>query len=186
MNTRITHPQAAPTRITTTLFWVGEKATPQNSVSNDQSAWDPDWMLRYGGSDSPESGTRHNYIPVTFVPGLNPFYVALPYNDVEQHHTRPEAARVIPYTARIIRLSGCGTKRPAWRPHTAGTVTRRSRRKRFTQRPQRTTARRPTPNSELQTPSAQLYSALGTRHPSSFVAFVAFHGSVRTGQYVCS
>lgn len=83
--------------ITTTLFWVGEKATPLNPVSNEQSAWDPEWMLRYGGSDSPESATRQNYIPATFVPGLNPFYVALPYNDVDQHHTRPEAARVIPW-----------------------------------------------------------------------------------------
>ncbi|MBV8899362.1 MAG: hypothetical protein JOY92_04530 [Verrucomicrobia bacterium] len=83
--------------ITTTVFWVGEKANPQNPVSNEQSAWDPDWMVRYGGSDSPESGIRQNYVPATFVPGLNPFYVALPYNDVEQHHTRPEAARVIPW-----------------------------------------------------------------------------------------
>ena len=30
--------------ITTTVFWVGEKAAPQNPVSNEQSAWDPDWM----------------------------------------------------------------------------------------------------------------------------------------------
>ena len=84
-------------KITTTVFWVGEKAAPQNPVSNEQSAWDPDWMSHYGGSDEPDAGVRQNFIPATFLPGLNPFYVALPYNDIEDHHTRPEAARVIPW-----------------------------------------------------------------------------------------
>ena len=29
-----------------------------------------------------------NFIPVNFVPRQNPFYVALPYNDVEGGHTK--------------------------------------------------------------------------------------------------
>jgi hypothetical protein len=36
-------------------------------------------------------------LPSSFVPRQNPFYVALPYNDVDDHHTKPEAAQVIPW-----------------------------------------------------------------------------------------
>jgi hypothetical protein len=100
--------------ITTTVFWVGEKAAPVNRVSNEQSAWDPDWMLRYGGSDSPGGGTRQNYIPAGFVPGLNPFYIALPYNDVEQHHTRPEAVRVIPWFKSSFVRDGDSVCKGRW------------------------------------------------------------------------
>jgi hypothetical protein len=100
--------------ITTTVFWIGEKATPLNPASNEQSAWDPDWMSRYGGSDNPDAGTRQNYVPSTFVPGLNPFYVALPYNDVEDHHTRPEAARVIPWFKTAFVRDGNSVCKGRW------------------------------------------------------------------------
>ena len=78
--------------ITTTIFWVGEQATVNNPVSNDKSAWDIGWFSNYGGYDSPNSDDRRNFIPTNFVPRQNPFYVALPYNDVDDHHTKPEAA----------------------------------------------------------------------------------------------
>jgi len=83
--------------IATTVFWVGEQATVNNPVANDKSAWDSGWISSYGGTDSPNSEDRLNFIPSTFIPRQNPFYVALPYNDVDDHHTKPEAAQVIPW-----------------------------------------------------------------------------------------
>jgi hypothetical protein len=83
--------------IVTTIFWVGEQATVNNPVSNDKSAWDSGWISSYGGTDSPNSVDRVNFLPSSFVPRQNPFYVALPYNDVDDHHTKPEAAQVIPW-----------------------------------------------------------------------------------------
>jgi hypothetical protein len=79
--------------IVATVFWIGERATEGNSVSNTESAWDASWLAHYGGEDNPEQ--RANFIPTAFRPGLNPLYVALPYNDVDDHLTRPEAAQVI-------------------------------------------------------------------------------------------
>ena len=70
------------TNIVTTVFWVGEPAGANNPVSNDTSSWDPNWTGNYGGLDNPDSSTRRNYIPVAFIPHQNPFYCALPYNDV--------------------------------------------------------------------------------------------------------
>src|ERR1700722_1792689 len=83
--------------IAATVFWVGEPATVNNPVSNDQSAWDSGWISSYGGTDSPNSVDRTNFVPSSFISRQNPFYVALPYNDVDDHHTKPEAAQVIPW-----------------------------------------------------------------------------------------
>ncbi len=63
--------------ITTTCFWAGESAASGGGVSNAVSAWDRSWVLN--------------------VPHQNPFYFALPYNEVENGHTRPEAPTVIPW-----------------------------------------------------------------------------------------
>jgi hypothetical protein len=64
-------------------------------VPNTASAWDPSWATHFGGEDSPIA--RMNFKPVSFTPRQNPFYVALPYNDVDDHHTKSEAAKVIPW-----------------------------------------------------------------------------------------
>src|SRR5271163_3779909 len=37
--------------IVTTVFWVGERPTENNPVPNTRSAWDPDWVVNYGGYD---------------------------------------------------------------------------------------------------------------------------------------
>jgi hypothetical protein len=84
-------------KIVTTTFWVGEKATRNNPVPNSASSWDPDWAANYGGSDNPESRGRKDFIPVNFTPRQNPFYVALPYNDLEKTGFKPEASKVIPW-----------------------------------------------------------------------------------------
>jgi hypothetical protein len=81
--------------IIATVFWVGELASELNPISNVESAWDADWVMHYGGEDDPL--VRLNFMPLSFVPKLNPFYVALPYNDVQEHHTKPDAAKTIPW-----------------------------------------------------------------------------------------
>jgi len=81
--------------IVTTVFWIGEGAAKSNPVANTQSAWDLSWDRHYGGYDSPTD--RAKYIPARFIPNQNPFYVALPCNDVKHRHTNPEAAKLIPW-----------------------------------------------------------------------------------------
>jgi hypothetical protein len=87
--------------IVTTTFWVGEDATANNPVPNRESCWDPNWARNYGGDDPPDAAERtKDYIPATFVPRQNPFYIALPYNDMEHGVIKAEAAQVIPWFPR--------------------------------------------------------------------------------------
>ena len=83
--------------IVTTIFWVGEQPTANNPVPNRTSSWDPEWQRSYGGFDNPDANSRRDYVPASFVPKQNPFYVALPYNDVTHGTTKPEAPQVIPW-----------------------------------------------------------------------------------------
>lgn len=100
--------------ITTSVFWIGEPASPEHPVSNEKSAWDPDWVLRYGGVDNPDATARRNFIPAGFVPGLNPFYVALPYNDVDDQRTKPEATLVIPWFRAAFARDGASVCKGRW------------------------------------------------------------------------
>src|ERR1700730_9917099 len=100
--------------IATTLFWVGEPASVNNPVSNDKSAWDTGWVSSYGGTDSPDPEDRLNFVPVTFTPRQNPFYVALPYNDIDDHHTKPEAAQVIPWFNNSFVRDGQSVCKGRW------------------------------------------------------------------------
>jgi hypothetical protein len=85
------------TNIVTTVFWVGEQAGDNNPVPNNRSSWDLNWTANYGGYDNPDSSRRRDYIPAGFTPRLNPFYCALPYNDVSHGQFKPEAPLVIPW-----------------------------------------------------------------------------------------
>jgi hypothetical protein len=100
--------------ITTTVFWVGEEATVNNPVANDKSAWDGVWRSSYGGYDNPRPAARVNFVPTNFQPRQNPFYVALPYNDVDNHHTKPEAAQVIPWFRRSFVRDGQSVCKGRW------------------------------------------------------------------------
>ena len=105
--TLVTEPTTAPVDaqsrypwkrdIVTTTFWIGESPTKNNPVPNHASSWDMDWAKKYGGTDSPDKNARVDFRPASFVPGQNPFYVALPYNDVQASGHKPEASRVIPW-----------------------------------------------------------------------------------------
>jgi hypothetical protein len=84
--------------IVTTTFWIGETPTHNNPVPNDSSCWDPKWAHNYGGNDAPEAAQRtSDYIPATFTPSQNPFYIALPYNDMEHGQHKAEASQIIPW-----------------------------------------------------------------------------------------
>ncbi len=84
--------------ITSTVFWIGEMPSGRNKVPNHKSSWDGNWMQNYGGYDDPNPSNRINYRPKGFIPKLNSFYVALPYNDVMGYaRHKAEASRVIPW-----------------------------------------------------------------------------------------
>ncbi|RYD26862.1 MAG: hypothetical protein EOP86_25345 [Verrucomicrobiaceae bacterium] len=69
--------------ISTTIFWIGEAAEGRNTVPNHKSSWDTQWETNYGGFDDPNRENRtYDYRPKDFIPRLNPFYVALPFNDL--------------------------------------------------------------------------------------------------------
>jgi len=82
--------------ITATIFWIGEKPTEKNPTPNHASSWDTKWQLNYGGFDDPKNRAAVGYRPAGFIPKLNPFYIALPYNDRHNHrYIKPEVPRVI-------------------------------------------------------------------------------------------
>jgi hypothetical protein len=80
----------APTRnypwksdIITTVFWIGEGGSALSSTTNVQSAWDMNWIHHNGGTDDPDEMSRMSgYSSLTHASTLNPFYVALPFNDL--------------------------------------------------------------------------------------------------------
>ena len=102
------------TNIVTTVFWIGEQAGGNNPVPNYKSSWDADWTGNYGGFDNPDSSARRNYIPVAFVPRQNPFYCALPYNDVTHGQFKPEAPLVIPWFKQAYTEAGHSVCQHRW------------------------------------------------------------------------
>ena len=98
--------------IVTTVFWIGEQAAKNNPVPNDKSSWDARWMNNYGGVDRPT--VRHEYLPVGFKPGQNPFYAALPYNDITGKGTKPEARMVIPWFKEEFARDGTSVCKGRW------------------------------------------------------------------------
>jgi hypothetical protein len=100
--------------IVTTIFWVGESASARNPVHNRSSSWDLNWESSFGGFDDPDPTHRRNFIPVNFVPRQNPFYCALPYNDVTHGATKPEAALVIPWFKNAFVRPGQSVCHDRW------------------------------------------------------------------------
>ena len=107
--------------ITATVFWIGEQPTQNNPTPNNKSSWDQQWSSNFGGYDDPEPSARvanhstFDFRPKGFTPRLNPFYIALPYNDVEgwARH-KPEAAKVIPWFNRMNPAPGKTVLKGRW------------------------------------------------------------------------
>ena len=97
-------------QVTCTIFWIGEQPSARNPTPNSKSSWDQRWTENFGGYDDPEPANRlanhttGEFRPKAFVPKLNPFYIALPYNDVigSSIH-KPEAARGVRRIRRRCR-----------------------------------------------------------------------------------
>jgi hypothetical protein len=87
--------------IIATVFWVGEAGTEDNDfIQNRSSAWQDDWMGHFGGEDYPDN--RCGNYPCGFTPKENPFYFALPFNDI-QENGRPKGNSVL---SRITWYAG--------------------------------------------------------------------------------
>lgn len=106
-------PGAWKRNVIATVFWVGELPTENNPTPNVMSAWDQNWQSNFGGYDHPEK--RDGYLPAGFVPSLNPFYIALPYNDVAKGGVhRPEASEVIPWFWESYHGDGISVCKGRW------------------------------------------------------------------------
>jgi hypothetical protein len=92
------------TDILATTFWVGEVVHPK-AEDGSQSTYDSKWIQSYGGCDgtaSPacrsETRTASNgYAPTTVTARENPFYLGLPYDDINDEAAFKERATVIPW-----------------------------------------------------------------------------------------
>ena len=100
--------------IVTTVFWVGESAGQNNPVHNHSSSWDLNWGRASAVSTIRIRGARRGYIPANFVPRQNPFYVALPYNDVTRGTTKPESRICIPWFKDEFVKEGQSVCRDRW------------------------------------------------------------------------
>ncbi len=109
-----THPWRR--NITASVFWIGEKATAANPRHNRASSWDTQWMRSYGGFDDPDRANRTaDYCPKGFTPKLNPFYIALPYNDrINWEKTKSSARRVIPWFKHAFERPGKSVCHGRW------------------------------------------------------------------------
>lgn len=87
--------------ITVTVFWIGEEGNEENGfIPNLQSAWDDKWMEHYGGVDDPNH--RNGSHPADLTPKENPFYFALPYNDLDDDGIRRANANdVVPWSDEL-------------------------------------------------------------------------------------
>jgi hypothetical protein len=109
--------------IVTTVFWIGEKPTPNNPTPNRSSSWDANWTKSYGGFDDPDRADRRDFAPANFTPQQNPFYVALPYNDKSINGHRPEAPRVVPWFKDAYQGPAASTCKGRWIAIRKGTKT---------------------------------------------------------------
>ena len=88
--------------IKTTYFYIGEKSGYRSGViDNGSSAWTKDWVKAYGGVDDPRK--RDGYFPSDFVPKENPFYCALPFNDINRHGHKKGLEKIIPWKEELDR-----------------------------------------------------------------------------------
>ncbi|MBT8161160.1 hypothetical protein KKI43_12010 [Arthrobacter sp. GN70] len=95
------------TGIVATTFWVGEIFDP-NAADGSQvmSTYDSQWMQNYGGCDgvmvdktcqTEARSQAKGYAPTSMTPKQNPFYLDLPFDDVNDPTAFAERASVIPW-----------------------------------------------------------------------------------------
>ena len=96
------------TSIVATTFWVGEIVDPSASDgSQEVSAYDDAWLTNYGGCDGviAEDGSCQterrvaddDYFPTRMTPRQNPFYLDLPFDDVNNPTAAAQRSTVVPW-----------------------------------------------------------------------------------------
>jgi hypothetical protein len=95
------------TGIVATTFWVGEIFDPGSPDGSQQiSTYDAQWMKHYGGCDgivvrgscqTQRRSAANGYFPTAMVPRENPFYLDLPFDDVNDAAAFARRAAVIPW-----------------------------------------------------------------------------------------
>ncbi|MCL2536536.1 MAG: hypothetical protein FWE39_20435 [Nocardiaceae bacterium] len=95
------------TNIVATTFWVGEIFDPTaEDGSQEMSTYDSNWLESYGGCDGvtgdgvcrTEARTADNgYFPTHMTPRENPFYLDLPFDDVNDETAFAQRGSVIPW-----------------------------------------------------------------------------------------
>jgi hypothetical protein len=97
------------TNIVTAAYVIGS-----SSDQHTGSAWDSDWQNHYGGVDPLDRGSRRNFLPEEFTPRLNPFYIALPYNDIGAAGTKASARTAVPWFKGTFEREGKSVCRDRW------------------------------------------------------------------------
>ncbi len=69
------------TNITATVFWIGEGSIPGYTEVNTISTYDGSWEADYGGVDDTALRT-YPFFPTSFYPKENPFYLDVPFDDI--------------------------------------------------------------------------------------------------------
>ncbi|WP_375001385.1 hypothetical protein [Aeromicrobium sp. CTD01-1L150] len=107
---RVAGPHPWHTDIVVTTFWVGEifdafAADGRQSFST----YDSQWERSYGGCDGIVRGGRcetetrvaaNDYFPTAMTPRENPFYLDLPYDDVNDEDGFARRGEVVPWAGR--------------------------------------------------------------------------------------
>ena len=93
--------------IVATTFWVGEIFYPHAPDGSQViSTYDAHWMLHYGGCDglvtdrtcrTQRRVAANGFFPTRMIPRENPFYLDLPFDDVNNAAAFSQRARVIPW-----------------------------------------------------------------------------------------
>ncbi len=102
------------TRIVTTVFCLGGSTAANSTAQKHTSSCDRNWKESFGGYDNPDTAKRTGFIPAAFVPKLNPFYCALPYNDITKGGHKPEARAVVPWFKQAFVREGQSVCRDRW------------------------------------------------------------------------
>jgi hypothetical protein len=95
------------TNIVSTTFWVGEIFDPNASDGSQViSTYDAHWYANYGGCDgvivkktcdTQKRTATNGYFPVSMTPKQNPFYLDLPFDDINDPGAYARRGQVIPW-----------------------------------------------------------------------------------------
>ncbi|MET1036994.1 MAG: hypothetical protein ABW075_01890 [Aeromicrobium sp.] len=116
------------TNIVATTFWVGEIFDPDAEDGSQMlSAYDDNWYKNYGGCDGRWVGgdckterrvASNGYFPRTMTPKQNPFYLDLPFDDLNDRIARATRSKVVPWMKaknwRAVARSGRSVMKNRW------------------------------------------------------------------------